>query len=91
MDLLNTVMILGGGGGIAGVLGWMFLKDMEKKFSDVGRIPSLESRVAILEQQAIAHNDTKEAVIRLETKVEGLTEQVRNLTDLLMRKVFANG
>lgn len=61
---------------------------IRRKLADVDKVPTLESRVAHLEIQATQHNDTKEAVIRMEEQIKGLTEQVRQLSDLLMRKVF---
>jgi hypothetical protein len=85
VDLLSTLGIVGGGGA---VFGWFILSTIKKKVTDVEEIPSLRSRVTTLEQQMLTHNDTKEAVIRMEEQIKNLAEQVRSLSDLLMRKVF---
>ena len=66
-------------------------KSVNRRISDIEKIPSLENRVIYLEQQSLSHNDTKDAVIRMEEQIRLLTDQVRRLTDLLMRKDFNNG
>lgn len=83
--LLSTLGIVGGGGS---VLAMLILSAVRKRVSDLEKIPNLEMRVIQLEQQAITHNETRDVMVRLEENVKNLAEQVRNLSDLLMRKVF---
>jgi hypothetical protein len=86
-ELISGIL---GGGSIAAMIGWYLYYNFQKNIRDIQKVGPLEARVVVLEQQALQHNETRDAVIRLEAKVEGLTEQVRNFMDLIMRKVFAN-
>lgn len=83
--LLSTLGIVGGGGTL---VGWLVLSSVKKRIADLEKIPNLEGRVDRLEQQAVSHNDTKDVVIRLEEQIKNLAEQVRSLSDLLLRKVI---
>lgn len=84
-SLLSTLGIVGGGGT---VFAWFIFNSVKKRIADLDRIPYLENRIIVLEQQALTHNDTKDAVIRMEEQIKNLTEQVRTLSDLLLRKVI---
>jgi hypothetical protein len=64
------------------------LSSLKKNFTNNDKIPQLEARIAILEQQAVAHNETKDAVIRMEEQIKFLARQVQQLSDLLMGKVL---
>ena len=83
--LLSTLGIVGGGGTL---VGWLVLSSVKKRIADLEKIPNLEVRVTQLEHQATSHNETKDIVIRLEEQVKNLAENVRSLSDLLMRKVL---
>lgn len=81
---------LGLSGFVGWFVGWVVLNTMKKRVADIERIPSLESRVMALEAQVVQYSKTTEAVIRMEEQIKHLTEQVRVLSDLLMRKVNIN-
>ena len=85
--LLSTLGIVGGGGAI---VSWVIFTGIKKRLVDLEKIPNLENRVSQLEQQAMSHNETRDIIIRLKEQVKNLSENVKSLSDLLMRKVLNN-
>lgn len=96
MDPLNlgslpeAVSLLSISGFVGWFTGWAVLNSLKKRIADIEKIPSLEARVIALESQVVQYSKTTEAVIRMEEQIKALTEQVRVLSDLLMRKVSNN-
>lgn len=78
-----------GGGGMGGfLLAQLVVSNAKKKLLDLDKIPGMEGRIAALEQQALSHNETKDAVIRMEQNLINLGDKVNSLSELLMRKVL---
>ncbi len=88
VELIGTLLTVGIGGSI---FAWWITEAVKKRLTDLEKVPNLEMRVVQLEMMNGQHNDTKDAMIRLEEKVAYLADQVKLLTDLLMRKIVPHG
>lgn len=82
---ISSFLTAGGTAAGVGALGFWIVS---KYIRDIQEIPILRNRISNLEIQSTQINETKLAVVRVEEQIKHLAEEVRELKDLLMRKLF---
>ena len=87
---LNSLITIGASlGGVAAI--GLFTRNMlSRKLNDIEKIPNLEGRIRLLEEKQPGHDQMNIEVIRMSEQIKGLTNEVRRLGDLFLRRMTAH-